>query len=261
MTRVLTALTGSAVGGAALAHAAPALAAIGPLRRALLPAYSGRGDPGHVALTFDDGPCRASTPRFLELLAERGVRATFFVLGSSLAEDPGLGRDLVAAGHELAVHGWHHRLLLRRAPVAVREDLTRAHDLVADLAGRPPCWYRPPYGVASTSALRVATGLGMRPVLWTAWGRDWSDRATPDSVHRAVFRVRQRGGTVLLHDADTYSSPGSWSATLAALPAMLDTWQAHGLRVGPLREHLIDRPGEQLGRRPARSTRTTSAPP
>ena len=243
MTRGLGAMTGTAVAAAALAHAAPALAAVGPLRRAVLPGYAGRGDPGHLALTFDDGPCRTSTPRFLELLAEREIRATFFVLGACLASDPGLGRDMVAGGHELAVHGWHHRLLIRRTPAAAREDLRRAHGLVGDLAGRPPCWYRPPYGVASTAALRTATGLGMRPVLWTAWGRDWTPRATPDSIRRAVLRVRPGGGTVLLHDADTYSSPGSWWATLAALSSILDVWQAHGMRVGPLSEHAASRAG------------------
>ena len=130
-----------------------------------------------------------------------------------------------------------HRLLISRTPEKVREDLRRAHGLVGDLAGSPPRWYRPPYGVASTAALRAARQLGMRPVLWTAWGRDWTGRATSGSVRRAVLRARQGGGTVLLHDADTYSAPGSWRATAAALPGLLGTWKASGLRVGPLGEH------------------------
>jgi peptidoglycan-N-acetylglucosamine deacetylase len=222
---------------AASAYAGPALGAVGPLRRALMPRYAGRGEADHVALTFDDGPKRLSTPRFLDVLADHDVRATFFVLGSALAMDVPLGREMVARGHELAVHGWEHRLLIRRAPREVRDDLRRAHGLVGDLDGRPPRWYRPPYGVASTPALSAARELGMSPVLWTAWGRDWTRRATPDSVRRAVLRARQGGGTVLLHDADTYSAPGSWWASVAALPDLLGTWQEAGLRVGPLGEH------------------------
>ena len=147
-----------------------------------------------------------STPHFLEVLAQSRVRATFFVIGSSLAADVPLGREMVAAGHELAVHGWDHRLLLARGTVETREGLRRAHGLVGDLTGRPPRWYRPPYGVATTSALHAANDLGMRPVLWTAWGRDWARRATPGTVRRSVLRVRQAGGTVLLHDADTYAA-------------------------------------------------------
>jgi peptidoglycan/xylan/chitin deacetylase (PgdA/CDA1 family) len=220
-----------------LANAGPALGAIGPLRRALVPSYAGRGEADHVALTFDDGPQRLSTPRVLDVLADHDVRATFFLLGSSLARDVPLGHEMVARGHELAVHGWHHRLLICRTPREVREDLRRAHGLVGDLAGAAPRWYRPPYGVASTAALRAAHELGMRPVLWTAWGRDWTRRATPDSVRRAVLRVHQGGGTVLLHDADTCSAPGSWWATAAALPGLLGIWEESGLRIGPLAEH------------------------
>ena len=222
---------------AALGHAGPAAGAVGPLRRMFLPGYAGQGDSGHVALTFDDGPSRLSTPRFLDLLADTGVRATFFVLGSSLSRDLPLAREMTAQGHELAVHGWDHRLLIGRVPREVRADLHRAHGLVGELTGYPPLWYRPPYGVASTTALRTARSLGMAPVLWTAWGRDWSRRATPGSVSRAVLRVRQAGGTVLLHDADTYSAPGSWRAAVGALPGLLRVWKESGLRVGPLGEH------------------------
>jgi len=95
--------------GAAVAavHAAPALTSIGPLRRALLPALSGQGRPDHVALTFDDGPDPQSTPAFTELLHDR-VRATFFLLGHMVSRATSLTRELVAAGHEVAVHGWHH---------------------------------------------------------------------------------------------------------------------------------------------------------
>ena len=88
-------------------HAAPALTSIGPLRRALLPALSGQGRPDHVALTFDDGPDPQSTPAFTELLHDR-VRATFFLLGHMVSRATSLTRELVAAGHEVAVHGWHH---------------------------------------------------------------------------------------------------------------------------------------------------------
>ena len=237
--RTAGAVAGAGLAGAALAYAGPAAGAIGPLRRALLPRYAGVGAEDHVALTFDDGPRRLSTPRFLEVLAQARVHATFFVLGSSLAADLPLGREMVAAGHELAVHGWDHRLLVRRGIVETREGLRRAHGLVGDLTGRPPRWYRPPYGVATTPALRAANDLGMQPVLWTAWGRDWTRRATAGTVRQSVLRIRQSGGTVLLHDADTYSAPGSWRATIATLPGLLRSWHEAGLRVGPLAEHKI----------------------
>jgi peptidoglycan/xylan/chitin deacetylase (PgdA/CDA1 family) len=103
-------------GVALAAHAAPALTSIGPLRRRLLPRLAGVGVPGHVALTFDDGPDPASTPAFLQVLDEHQVKATFFLLGQMLWAAPALGRDLVQAGHEIAVHGWAHRPMLLRCP-------------------------------------------------------------------------------------------------------------------------------------------------
>ncbi|WP_433074991.1 polysaccharide deacetylase family protein [Dactylosporangium sp. CA-052675] len=216
---------------------APPLTAITPLRRAYMPHLAGVGRPGHVALTFDDGPDRRSTPHILRILREHDVRATFFLLGSMLAEDPQLGRELVDAGHEVAVHGWHHRLLLRRGPAATELDITRARMLIASVTGRAPRWYRPPYGVFTLAALRACRRQRLTPVLWTAWGRDWEARATPDSIVRTVTRRLSGGGTLLLHDTDVTSAPGSWRRTAAALPELLAWARERGLSVGPLAEH------------------------
>ncbi|MGC9670792.1 polysaccharide deacetylase family protein [Planosporangium sp. 12N6] len=221
----------------AAAHAAPGLTALTPLRRLLLPNLAGVGDPDHVALTFDDGPDPASTPAFLDLLHDRAVRATFFLLGDMLSRAPELGAELVAAGHEVAVHGWQHRCHLARGPRATYDDLARARDLIGAATGRQPRWFRPPYGVLTTAALYAARRLDLTPVLWTAWGRDWEARATPESVLTTVTRRLRGGGTVLLHDSDCTSAPGSWRRTLAALPALIDGVRSRGLRLGPLAEH------------------------
>ncbi|MFI5911697.1 polysaccharide deacetylase family protein [Dactylosporangium sp. NPDC051541] len=218
---------------------APALTAITPLRRVYMPRLAGVGRAGHVALTFDDGPDRRSTPQILRVLDQYHIRASFFVLGSMLAEDPQLGRELADAGHEVAVHGWHHRCLLRRGPAATDRDITRARMLVASVTGQVPRWYRPPYGVLTLAALRTCRRLGLTPVLWTAWGRDWEAGATPDSIVRTVTRRLAGGGTVLLHDTDITSAPGSWRRTVDALPALLEWARERGLAVGPLAEHAV----------------------
>lgn len=219
------------------AHAAPALTALGPVRRAGFPALSGTGDPGRVAITFDDGPDPVSTPLFVDALADLGVRATFFVLGRMLHRSPELGGLLVEAGHEVAVHGWDHRVLLARGHRSTLADLTRARDEVTRSCGVPPTRWRPPYGVLSASSLRAARACALTPVLWTTWGRDWERGATSTSVRAAVARRLGPGATVLLHDSDCTSTPGSWRATLAALPAIVQDVRALGLVPGPLSEH------------------------
>ncbi len=227
----------SIVTALAVAHAGPALAAIGPLRRRLMPALSGIGDPRHVALTFDDGPHPRATPRLLRMLDGHGVRATFFLLGRLAEEHPAVARAIADAGHEIAVHGYEHRLLLKRRPAETIEDLARAAAAITAVTGSQPRWWRPPYGVASTAALIGARRLGLTPVLWTAWGRDWTSGATPDSVFRAVRRGLAGGGTILLHDSDHAAAPRCWESMIGALPAILIHCRARGLAVGPLHEH------------------------
>jgi peptidoglycan/xylan/chitin deacetylase (PgdA/CDA1 family) len=236
--RMLTRAAALTAGGLAVAHAAPALAAIGPLRRRLMPAIAGTGDPRHVALTFDDGPHPEATPEFLRLLDVAGVRATFFLLGRLVAEHPDVARAIVAGGHEVGVHGYEHRLLVKQRPAATLDDMTRATATIADVTETVPRWWRPPYGVASTAALVAARRLGLTPVLWTCWGRDWTPTATPDSIVRAVLRKLAGGGTILLHDSDHAAAPRCWEATLGALPAILTACQVRGLTVGTLGEHL-----------------------
>jgi peptidoglycan/xylan/chitin deacetylase (PgdA/CDA1 family) len=175
-----------------------------------------------VALTFDDGPHPEGTPAVLEALAAGGATATFFVVGEQVRRRPELVQRIVAAGHEVALHGDRHVLLLRRRPAELAADFDRALATVADAAGFEPRLYRPPYGVFSPWALREVRRRGWRPLLWSAWGRDWERRATPASIARRAARGLAAGAVVLLHDSDAYSSADSWRRTAAALPSLLE---------------------------------------
>ena len=226
-----------AAAAAATFQAGPGLTALRPVRTALFPRLSGRGAADHVAITFDDGPDPAATPHFLDVLASHRVRATFFMLGSMVDRSPGLAAEVAAAGHEVAVHGFEHRYLPLRGPRATRDDLKRARDSVAGATGSVPRLFRPPYGVLSTAALVTARQLGLTPVLWTAWGREWTAGASPGSVYATLTAGLEGGGTVLLHDSDCTSPAGSWRAALGALPMLLADCAAQGLRAGPAAEH------------------------
>jgi peptidoglycan/xylan/chitin deacetylase (PgdA/CDA1 family) len=208
-----------------------------PAVRRFTPALAGRGRPDHLALTFDDGPSGASTPLFLDALERAGVHATFFLVGTQLVRDQGLGRAIVETGHEVGVHGYEHRYLLGRPPQAVYRDLARARDLVQASTGVTPTLFRPPYGVLTGDGALIARRLGLRPVIWTAWAKDWTAAATPQSVYDTIAPGICGGGTLLLHDADRFCAPGCWRATLGALPRILDRAAAAGLTVGPLRDH------------------------
>lgn len=225
--------------GLAVVQAGPGVTALGPVRRGLFPRLCGSGPAGHVALTFDDGPDPASTPYFLDLLAARKVRATFFLLGSMAARAPGLAAEIAAAGHEIGVHGWEHRYLPLRGPRASYADVQRATDAIASITGAAPRLFRPPYGVLSAAAMAAARRLGLTPVLWTCWGREWTLGSTPESVYATLARNLAGGATVLLHDSDCTSPAGSSLAALGAVPMLLDECTRRGLQVGSLAEHGI----------------------
>src|SRR5262249_13418758 len=124
---------------------------------------------------------------------------TFFMLGSMAVQAPGLAAEIAAAGHGGAVHRWAPRYTVLRGPPAVADDMARARDAVAAASGAQPRFYRPPYGVLSTGALAAAGRLGLTPVLWTCWGREWTAGATPRSVWANLAGNLTGGATVLLH--------------------------------------------------------------
>ncbi|HWD11651.1 MAG TPA: polysaccharide deacetylase family protein [Solirubrobacteraceae bacterium] len=222
-------IAGVLAGAGVLGYMLPALAGAWPALRGPLGVEdrtaSGRG----FALTFDDGPHAEGTPAVLDVLAQRGVSATFFLVGEQVLRDPGLARALADGGHGIGLHCHRHRNLLRLAPGQVREDICRAHDAIETATGVSPVLYRPPYGILNAAALGLVRRRGWRTLLWSHWGRDWEARASADSIAARVTDGVGEGSVLLLHDADDYSAPGSWRATAAALPRVLDTLAQRGL--------------------------------
>jgi peptidoglycan/xylan/chitin deacetylase (PgdA/CDA1 family) len=198
------------------------------MRRALGVEDTTRAGSGY-ALTFDDGPHPEGTPAVLEILARARVRATFFLVGEQVLRDPALAREIVDAGHDVALHCHRHRNLARLSARQTREDIARARDVIVTHTGRSPALYRPPYGVLNTTALRLARARGWRTLMWSHWGRDWEARATAESIAARLTDGARDGAVLLLHDADDYSAPGSWRRTAAALPRVIATLGERGL--------------------------------
>ena len=222
----------AALAGAGLAAAAawtwpaPLPLAPGIAERAGIPCRL-ESDAG-IALTFDDGPHPEGTPATLEALAAAGATATFFLVGEQVERWPGVAAEIAAAGHEIALHGYRHTLLLRRRVSSLAADFDRAFAVIADATGREPALYRPPYGVFSSGALGLVRRRGWKPLLWSTWGRDWGAHETPELIARRATRNLRGGDVVLLHDADHYSAPDSWRRTVAALPLILGAVAALG---------------------------------
>lgn len=174
-----------------------------------------------VALTFDDGPHPEGTPAVLELLAAAGARATFFLVGEQVRARPELVERIAAGGHVIALHADLHRCQLRLPARQVRADLERGRATVEDAAGRRVVLHRPPYGIYSAEGLRAVHGMGLEPLLWSRWGKDWRRLTTPRRIARRATRAVIGGDVILLHDADFYSSRHSHRRTIRALPLVI----------------------------------------
>lgn len=219
--------------GATLAHASPAPAALTAHARTALGIRGTVEPPRAVGLTFDDGPHPQGTGAVLERLAEGRARATFFLVGEHVERRPGLAAEIVAAGHDVALHGHTHRCHLRLLPAQAKDDVRRGAAALAEATGRPPRLHRPPFGLYSAASLRFVRRVGLEPVLWSRHGRDWSPRATPRSIARRLGTDVRPGEVLLLHDSDHYAAAGSWRRTVAALPWLLEALERAQLEAVP----------------------------
>ena len=172
-------------------------------------------------LTFDDGPHPEGTPAVLEVLARAGARATFFVIGEQVQRRPGLVAEIVAAGHVVALHGYRHRLqprLSRRAGPR-RPRARRGGDRGRDRRARRCGTVRRTGSTAPPGCGRRAQA-GLRPLLWSRWGKDWRKFTTPRRIAARALPGVLPGDVILLHDADFYSARDSHRHTVEALELM-----------------------------------------
>jgi peptidoglycan-N-acetylglucosamine deacetylase len=195
---------GAAV-GLGLAAGAWAYASRYPGSRFFGDALTAPPRPGEIALTFDDGPNPAWTPQLLDTLAQHNVRATFFLLGGFAQGEPDLVRRIAAAGHLLGNHSWSHPDLSRTSSAQIREELRRTSETLAQIAGAPIRFFRPPFGARRPAVFRIARELELSPVLWNAMTRDWSDPSAERIARKLgekIDRLTQSGQAVniVMHD-------------------------------------------------------------
>jgi peptidoglycan/xylan/chitin deacetylase (PgdA/CDA1 family) len=187
-----------------------------------------------LALTFDDGPNPAVTPRLLELFDRYSVRATFFVLGRFVRACPDLVREMVARGHLVGNHTETHLSMAFQSRVRIREELVRCQDAIATATGEPPQWMRPPGGRRGPMLHSEIRRAGLRGiVMWSISSRDWQAQPLDHLVNRLALisrGQRSRGDIVLFHDGTARALGGDCHRTVAALEHWLPRWRDAGLK-------------------------------
>ncbi len=190
-----------------------------------------------VALTFDDGPDPRWTPRVLDILAARGARATFFLIGRRAAAAPDVVRAIAAAGHEVANHTWSHPSFWLCSPRRTEVEIARGHATLGELIGVAPRHFRPPWGMVNAAMWRALERTAERCVFWSLQPEGlWARSAEAQAAY--VVKRAGAGAIVDLHDAEGVA--GAPARLAAALPAMLDGLSDAGYRLTTVADLLGD---------------------
>lgn len=179
-------------------------------------------DGPYIAMTFDDGPSGVLTPRLLDILKQRNIKVTFFVLGQLVKEHPEIVQRAVAEGHEIANHSWDHKALNKLPEGGLKHELTDTSEEITRATGKPVTLMRPPYGATNPRLSRaIEKEYGMKVILWSVDPFDWK-RPGPQVVSQRILAGAKPGAIILSHDIH----PG----TIEAMPATLDALQAKGYK-------------------------------
>jgi len=175
-----------------------------------------------IALTFDDGPHRTNTPRLLDMLKERNIKATFFVVGPNARMYPDIMKRIVAEGHELGNHTMTHGDLSKMSSASIKRELDGCRDAIIGSCGVNPRVMRAPYGaLTSAQKLYIKDTWGYPNIHWSVDPEDWK-RPGPNVVASRILSNTRPGGIVLVHDIH--------AASVVAMPQTLDGLLRKGFR-------------------------------
>jgi peptidoglycan/xylan/chitin deacetylase (PgdA/CDA1 family) len=197
-----------------------------------------------LAITFDDGPNPAITPKLLDLLDRHNGKATFFLIGRFVRECPALVKETVARGHVIGNHTDTHPNLFLLAPSQIGAELRLCHDAISSVIGAPPKWFRPPFGFRNPWVIPEAQKLSYRTAMWTLIPGDWREkpaewlirRMQPIATHAQQTQANATnsaagptGDVLCLHDGGHRQLGADRTRTLAALEHWLPRWRDLGL--------------------------------
>ncbi len=191
-----------------------------------------------IALTFDDGPWPHSTQQILEILKKNDIKATFFIVGEPLKEYPQFAEQVVAEGHAIGNHTWHHWYRKMDQTTAAHEiDDTAA--LIYKITGVKTSIFRPPGGILNNGVVDYVKKENYAVIVWSADSTDYSRPSVPKLIHN-VIKDAQPGGIVLMHDGG-----GDRSHTVQALPQIIAELKKSGYKFVTIPE-LLDMADKEL---------------
>jgi peptidoglycan-N-acetylglucosamine deacetylase len=180
-----------------------------------------------MTLTFDDGPNDPHTLKLLDVLAKHQVRATFFLIGRYVQQRPDIVRELLQAGHLIGNHTFTHPLLIFKKSSEIRDELTQCQRALQDAVGKDSDLFRPPFGGRRPGVIRIAKELGLRTIMWSVTGYDWSAQ-NAEAIERKCIRQIRGGDVILLHDGGHKHMGTDRSQTVLATERLILRYKSQG---------------------------------
>ncbi len=176
-----------------------------------------------IALTFDDGPDEIYTPQILDILKTHNVKATFFLLGSKVKEQPELVNRIINEGHIIGNHSWTHPDLRKVTSEQLVYEIKQTENAIMDVTGLTTCIMRPPYGAVNENVIEQLQELNYKVINWNIDTVDWRAETTSDDILINTLPNITKDAIVLMHD-----SPGDKSATVNSLAELITTLSKNG---------------------------------
>lgn len=189
-----------------------------------------------MALTFDDGPYPPYTGRLLEVLKEKKIHATFFLVGEQARLHPDLVRRMVDEGHTVGLHAFCHRDFLKLTEEEKEKDLQQGKEILQSITGKEPVYWRPPHGFRDNSVMKIASAKDLQVVNWSVIPRDWTG-IDKQEIYNRVMDKAEDGAIVLLHDGDSPLYKASRQATVDAVAPLIDSLREKGYHLVSLEEY------------------------
>ena len=184
--------------------------------------FSVNVDGPYIAMTFDDGPSPETTPRLLDILKQRNIKATFFMIGQNAERNPAIVKRILAEGHEIGNHSWTHPQLSKLSDDRVTEEINKTQNAIKDASGYTPVLMRPPYGaITARQKDWIEKQFGLSVIIWSVDPFDWK-RPGASVIEQRILAGARPGAIVLSHDIH--------KQTVDAMPATLDALAAKGFK-------------------------------
>ena len=190
-----------------------------------------------IALTYDDGPNDPHTLKLLEVLAQHEVRATFFMIGRYVRQQPDIVRAVAEAGHTIGNHTTTHPLLTFQSSAQTRTELMECRAALTDAIGEHSNLFRPPFGGRRPATLRIARELGLVPIMWNVTGYDWNAPPAATIEQKVASQIRG-GNVVLLHDGGHKAMGADRSQTVLATGNLIRRYREQGYEFVTVKEML-----------------------